>query len=297
MLRSPSKGQVAPNDEILPRMTILLPLRLAESHVDYALLTRLEAAIYVAIGGREKFAEAIPALLRQAIDEVVDTARSKRFTLAEIEKTEKTYLGTKVEILLRNELDAGRGAHMDLIIDGVEVDVKNTIGSTWTIPNEAVGHVCILISTNETKSLCSFGLIVVRPEILNLGRNRDGKTTIKKADLVNAHWMLQNAPYPPNFWLKLDPEVRQAIVTPRGGTDRVAMLFRLCQRIPISRKIVVALAQQDDPMKRLRKNGGARDQLEAERIVILSGATKKRRIAELALPHCRPDEFISFKLP
>jgi len=134
-------------------LTIILPLRLSESHVDYALLTRLEAAIHAGAGGKDKFKEAIPAMLRQAIDEVIDTARSKRFTLSELEKTEKTYLGTKVEILLRNALGAERGRHMDLTIDGVEVDVKNTIGSAWTIPNEALGHVCILISTNG-----SFGL-------------------------------------------------------------------------------------------------------------------------------------------
>jgi hypothetical protein len=275
-------------------MTVLLPLRLTDAHVDYALLTKIETAIYAAIGGREKFAEVIPAMLRQAIDEVIDTARSKRFTLAELEKTEKTYLGTKIEILLRNELDVGRGTHMDLMIDGVEVDVKNTIGSAWTIPNEAIGHVCILISTDEIKSLCSFGLIVIRPEILNLGRNRDGKTTIKKADLVNVHWMLRNEPYPSNFWLDLDPEVRRKIVTPRGGTDRVAMLFRLCQGIPISRKIIVALGQQDDPMRRIRRNGGARDPLGPEGIAVLSGKTQKRKIAELGLPYCRPDQFVSY---
>jgi hypothetical protein len=275
-------------------MTIILPLRLAESHVDYSLLTRIESAIYAALGGKERFSEAIPAMLRQAIDEVIDTSRSKRFTLDELEKTEKTYLGTKIEILLRNELGVRHGAHMDLIIDDVEVDVKNTIGNTWTIPNEAVGHVCILISTNEQKATCSFGLIVIREEILNLGRNRDGKTTIRKADLVNVHWMLQNEPYPPNFWLGLDPEIRRAIVSPRGGTDRVAMLFRLCQGVPISRKIVVALAQQDDPMKRLRKNGGARDSLEREGIFILSGKTQKKKIAQLGLPYCRPDQFISY---
>jgi hypothetical protein len=274
-------------------MTILFPLRLAESHVDYALLTRLENAIYASAGGRKSFEEDIPAMLRQAIDEVIDTARSKRFTIDQLEKTEKTYLGTKIEILLRNALGVECGAHMDLLIDGVEVDVKNTIGNTWTIPNEAVGHTCILISTNEAKAQCSFGLIVIRPEILNLGRNRDQKTTIKKSELSNVHWLLQNAPYPPNFWLGLDPQVRDAIVTPRGGTDRVAMLFRLCPGIPISRKIVVALAQQDDPMKRLRKNGGARDQLECESIVILSGKTQKKRIAELGLPFCRPDQFVS----
>jgi len=255
----------------------------------------LEAAIYESAGGKAKFEEEIPALLRQAIDEVIDPARSKRFTLDEIQSTEKTYLGTKIEILLRNALGVEFGDEMDLLIDGVEVDVKNTIGSSWTIPNEAVGHVCILISTNETKAVCSFGLIFIRAEILNPGRNRDQKTTIKKAQLTNAHWLLRDAPYPSNFWLGLEPQQRRAIVSPRGGTDRVAMLFRLYQSRPISRKLIVALAQQDDPMKRLRKNGGARDQLGLEGILILSGQSKANRqlIAKAGLPPCKRDEFMS----
>jgi len=260
------------------------------------LLKRLEDAIYESAGGQKKFEEDIPAMLRQAIDEVIDPSRSKRFMLKEIEKTEKTYLGTKIEILLRHTLGLERGAKLDLIIDGVQVDVKNTVGSAWTIPNEALGHPCILISTNEAKALCSFGLIVIRAEVLNAGRNRDQKTTIKKSELKNVHWLLKDAPYPPNFWLSLEPEVRRSIVTPRGGTDRVAMLFRLYQKQPISRKLIVALAQQDDPMKRLRKNGGARDQLELERVIILSGKTQRKKIAEMGLPFCRPDEFISVSL-
>jgi hypothetical protein len=277
-------------------MMIVSPLRLAESHRDYELLSRLEKAIYERAGGRQKFEEDIPQLLRQAIDEVIDTARSKRFTLEETDKTEKTYLGTKVEILLRNALGLERGSKCDLVIDGIQVDVKNTIRSDWTIPNEAVGHPCILISTNEIKAICSFGLIVIWPEVLNPSRNRDQKTTITRSKLKNVHWLLKDAPYPPNFWLGLTAEDRDAIVSPRGGTERVAMLFRLCQRTPISRKLVVALAQQDDPMKRVRKNGGARDQLELEGISILSGATKRDVIARLGLPPCRRDEFISVQV-
>jgi Restriction endonuclease NaeI len=280
-------------DAILQGMTILFPLRLAESHCDYQLLKRLEDAIYECAGGQQKFEADIPALLRQAIDEVIDPSRSKRFTLEEIEKTEKTYLGTKIEILLRNALGLERGPDLDLLIDGIQVDVKNTVGSAWTIPNEALGHPCILISTNEAKATCSFGLIVIRAEVLNAGRNRDQKTTIKKSELVNVYWLLKDAPYPPNFWLSLTPEDRRAIVTPRGGSDRVAMLFRLHQKRPISRKLIVALAQQEDPMRRVRKNGGARDSLALEGIEILSGMTKRKRIAELGLPFCRTDEFIS----
>ena len=275
------------------RLTRVVPARLLETHLDYETLTTLEKAIIRHAGGWDAFSRDIPNLLRQAIDEVIDAARSKRFTVAELEKTEKTYIGTKVEILLRNHLGVERGEVMDLLIDGMEVDVKNTIKFAWTIPNEALGHSCILISANEEASVCSFGLIVIRPEILNAGRNRDQKTTIRQDQLHNAIWMLFDAPYPPNFWQHLSPEHRRAVMTPRGGTERLAKLFELYQRKPISRTLVQALAQQHDYMKRLRKNGGARDLLKAQGIALLGGKTHRVLIAALGLPSTAASDFIS----
>ena len=262
-------------------------------HRDHALMRFLHDAIVRHSGGYERFRRRIPELLRQAIDEVIDAARSRRYTIAELEKTEKTYIGTKVEILVRNFLGVERGQVLDLLIDGVEVDVKNTIKFAWTIPNEALGHPCILISANEETSLCSFGVIVIRQDVLNVGRNRDQKTTITKAGLVNAHWLLRDVAYPQNFWQHVDENDRRAITAPRGGTERVAMLFRLYQRRPVHRGLVEALAQQKDYMKRLRKNGGARDLLALEGIAILSGKKHKELIATLGLPKCGRDEFIS----
>ena len=66
-------------------------------------------------------------MLRQAIDEVIDSYRSGRFTVAELEKTEKTYLGTKIEILLRNHLKLKKGKTLDLDVDGIEVDVTRAL--------------------------------------------------------------------------------------------------------------------------------------------------------------------------
>jgi Restriction endonuclease NaeI len=265
------------------------------SHPDYALVTQLESVILRHGGGYEKFREDIPQLLRRAIDEVIDSARSNRFTLIEIEKTEKTYIGTKIEILLRNYLGMNKGKVLDLSIDGIEVDIKNTIGSNWTIPSEAMGHPCILLKAQESTSLCSFGIIVIRDEILNPGRNRDGKRTISQAGMAHVHWLLKDEPYPENFWEKLDTETRQEIVTPRGGTERLANLFRRVQNRPISRLLVQAVAQQDDYMKRIRRNGGARDVLAPEGIAILWGQKDKLLIHKLGVPACGPDEFISFK--
>jgi hypothetical protein len=277
------------------RTLSLPPIGFDESHQDYVLIKSLEAAILRHAGGLDKFKVDIPQLLRRAIDEVIDSARSNRFTLIEIEKTEKTYIGTKIEILLRNHLGMSKGQVLDLSIDGIEVDIKNTIGSNWTIPIEAMGHPCILLKAQETTSRCSFGLIVIRNDILNAGRNRDGKRTISQTGFAQVHWLLRDVPYPENFWEYIAPETRRAILAPRGGAERLAVLFRVVQSRPISRLLVQAVAQQDDYMKRIRRNGGARDLLAPQGIALLWGQKDRDLIRQLGLPNCGPEEFISYK--
>ena len=277
-------------------MGSLFPLGLEPDHPDYALMQRLEEAILRHAGGLDRFRADIPPLLRQAIDEVIDTARSRRFTLDEIEKTEKTYIGTKIEILLRNHLEMSKGKILDLSIDGIEVDIKNTVtGSSWTIPQEAMGHPCILLRTQESKALCWFGLVKIRDSILNPGKNRDGKRGISKAGLAHVHWLLKGAPYPRNFWLTLDPAVRSQITIPKGGTARAESLFRLVQERPIPRSVIDGLGHQHDPMKRLRRNGGARDKLAQDGVAILWGKKDRGLIQKLHLPPCTADEFISYR--
>lgn len=277
------------------RTLSLPPISFDESHQDYVLIKRLEAAILRHAGGIDKFKVDIPQLLRRAIDEVIDSARSNRFTLIEIEKTEKTYIGTKIEILLRNHLQMSKGKVLDLSIDGIEVDIKNTIGSNWTIPIEALGHPCILLKAQETTSRCSFGLIVIRDDILNPGKNRDGKRTVSKSGFAQVYWLLRDVPYPENFWEYLDPATREEITSHRGGTTGVAALFRSVQGRPISRLIVQSVAQQKDYMKRVRRNGGARDLLAPEGIAILWGDKDRELIRLLGLPTCTLEEFISFR--
>lgn len=269
--------------------------RLDPSHRDYELLTKIEQALVRQAGGWEKFCVDIPRLLRQAIDEVIDSYRSGRFTVAELEKTEKTYLGTKIEILLRNHLKLKKGKILDLDVDGIEVDVKNTIGKNWTIPNEAHNHPCLFISTDEKKAVCTVGLMLVRPEVLNPGRNRDQKATVAAASFEHIHWLLFNAPYPENFWEKIGGAALKKLTAPRGGTDRLVLLFRNYPNQPISRTIVQALAQQKDYMRRLRANGGARDLLSKEGVALLSGNYDRAIIERLGLPAIGKDYFVSFK--
>lgn len=270
--------------------------RLAADHADFADLSRLERNLLEAVGGQTLFEERLRSFFRSAVDEVIDTARTGRFFLSDLEKTEKTYLGTKFEILLRDWLQVPRGVVLDLLVGGDEVDVKSTTGggSGWMIPPEAVGQLCILLRVNEARSLCAVGLARARPEYLRTSVNRDAKTSFSAQGTRNIWWMAQDFRYTPNFWTLIDADLRGRIMNQRGGTQRLAMLFEHCLETPVSRVLISSIAAQDDFMKRIRRNGGARDVLAAKGIAILYSETDRNLMNRLGLSF-GSREFISFR--
>lgn len=268
---------------------------LPTTHPDYDTLAPLVEAILDRAGGFRELARDLPRIFRNAVDEVIDAPRTGRFTLSETEKTEKTYLGTKIEMLVRTHLGFPAGRTLDLSIGGVEMDIKNTTAQNWTLPPEAVGHPCLLNRLNERSAKCDVGAVIVKEEYLNPGRNRDAKGTLSSFGRQQIWWILRDHSYPSNFWEVLSLKDRQEIVEAGGGTQRLAALFEKIQRKPISRVQVQALAQQHDYMKRIRRNGGARDILAPKGIALLWGQGDKALIRELGLGPVGSDEFISYR--
>lgn len=269
---------------------------LAIEHVDFHDIAALEADLFHAVGGRESFEKKLRSFFRSAIDEVIDTARTGRFFLSELDKTEKTYLGTKFEILLRDWLQVPRGILLDLMIGGREVDVKSTTGgrSGWMIPLEAIDQFCILLRVNEISARCAVGIARCRQEYLRSSKNRDSKTSFSAAGVKNIWWLIQDFQYTPNFWTTISSEDRLKIMSHGGGTNRLADLFEICQGVPISRVLIAGIAAQDDFMKRIRRNGGARDILAPKGIAILYSETDRAIMTQLGLqPGFR--EFISYR--
>jgi hypothetical protein len=80
-----------------------------------------------------------------------------------------------------------------------------------------------------------------------------------------------------------------------SGNDRIATLFREVIDRPINRDIVQSVAQQKDYMKRVRRNGGARDILAREQIAVLWGQNDSALIKTLKLGAVGKDEFISHR--
>lgn len=269
---------------------------LAPDHADYDDLSQLEANLFLAVGGSQAFEEKLRSFFRSAIDEVIDTARTGRYFLSDLEKTEKTYLGTKFEILLRDWLQVPRGVLLDLLIGGEEVDVKSTTGgkSGWMIPPEAIGQLCILLRVNENTSTCAVGLVRARQAYLNPGSNRDAKTSFSAAGRRNIWWLVLDFAYTPNFWTQIDTDLRKRIMEPRGGTQRLAILFENCIETPVSRVLIASIAAQDDYMKRIRRNAGARDILAPKGIAILYSENDHALMRQFGLT-IGTREFVSYR--
>lgn len=233
-------------------------------------LEEVKRRIIVAAGGEAELKKELPFLFRQAIDELIDTPRTRRLKFKELDPNEKAVLGIRVEAALRQFLDFPRGK-LDFRIGPHDVDVKFTSRDNWMIPPEAVGHVCILCQADPARSIYSFGLAQMSEDNLTRGGNRDAKRTLSKAGKSRVSWLVKEGQFPENIWESLSAEDAKNIFQPDGGTARVVALFERFPNKPIHRSVIQDVGQQLDPMKRIRRNGGARDFLHPKGIVVLSG--------------------------
>jgi hypothetical protein len=237
--------------------------------------------------------EAIGRGIRAAIDWVIDGARTQRFSLEQVEQSEKLYLGNRVEHEVLHELGLVKSPQgIDTVIEGHEVDIKFSLKTNWMIPPEGVNHICMLISADDGSAVFSVGVFRAAAAFLN-APNRDGKRSIKREAANNAvRWLAKDARLAENFLLQLDSEVRTAILNEKSGQARVTQAFRLVLERPISTVALDTLAVQRDPSKRARD---ARKVLANEGIQVLCGRweSDQATLQRLGLPPLGREEWIS----
>src|SRR4051794_5039531 len=75
--------------------------------------------------------------LREALDQIYDGQRTGRWDYTQLMKTEKTHVGTLVEIWLQREFEFADGDELDYSIAGIDVDCKWSLNLyEWEIPQE-----------------------------------------------------------------------------------------------------------------------------------------------------------------
>lgn len=249
---------------------------------------------------RDRDGTKIAKVLRRTYDILLDGQHTGRYRWNQLYKTEKTHFGTLVEINLQREFTFADGAAMDFSICGIDVDCKFSQDlADWMIPPEAVGHIILGLWANDEQGKWSLGVVRASDGLLTATRgNRDLKRRLTAVGKATVTWIFKDRPLPENALLRIPPaDVRKIFTCSEHGTKRVDMLFRLGQQRLISRTVVATVARQEDYMKRVRGNGGARSSLRPEGIVIIGQYESHRRVAQaLTVPVPGPGESVSVRM-
>lgn len=272
---------------------------------------------------RERFRWA----LRDSLDELLDGQRTGRWAYQHLTKTEKTYLGTAVEVNLTKEFAISNGVDLDWSIAGLDIDCKfsKDLGG-WEIPMEMylcadhgersgrADHAAVLTWMDDDTSRWAAGIARITDERLRWRRergangdlvrayNRDNKRKLSDGAKSDVYWLwggLQTD-LPTNLLRHLDDETRDRILTASlpdrasSGQQRVNQLFREVQNRLVGRQAVLTVGQQDDAPKRARD---ARIALRPEGIVVLGHQGSHPHAArKLELPVPIKGEWISTRL-
>jgi hypothetical protein len=268
--------------------------------------------------GEESARERFRWALRDSLDELLDGQRTGRWCYQHLTKTEKTYLGTAVEINFTREFDLPDGEHLDWQVGGEDLDCKfsKDFGG-WEIPMEMYrcfdhgeqageqDRAALLLWMDDDNSRWAAGLLRITDEVLRFRRdgtrayNRDNKRKINPDGLDQISWLWGGIQpdLPTNLLLHLEPDVRRRIfASPKSGQKRVNALLREMPEQLISRAAIFAVAQQDDSMKRAR-DARLPSNLGGEGFLVLGHQEADPHVARLlGLPTPAKGEFVSCRI-
>ena len=183
-------------DSCKSRLMRAIRTQVTETHPDYPVLSLLRDAIGMQLGGLENLTVRFPELVRDAVDFVLDPVRTARTRLRDdLDNVEKTFIGLKLEHLVRDMLDVPKELR-DLKIAGMDVDIKNTVNENWSIPQETYrsSEPCLLMAVDESQHTCYLGLFIAKPAYLHGGKgNRDTKRGVSKFGFANILWLVKLA--------------------------------------------------------------------------------------------------------
>jgi hypothetical protein len=238
--------------------------------------------------------------IREALDQIYDGQRTGRWDYTQLLKTEKTHVGTLVEIWLQREFGFADGVDLDYRIAEVDVDCKWSLNLyDWEIPQEMYSRgdkIALLVWANEYTARWASGLIRIGEDVLKpLGRQRDGKRRLNDRGRDRILWIAPGADLVKNTLLHVgDPRKLDLIAYATGGQTAVTNLFRELTDELVNRATVLTAAQQVDGAKRVRD---ARTQLRPEGIVIFGHYAPHPRMADdLGLPVPTLGRFVSSRL-
>ena len=254
---------------------------------------RLEK-VFKYLSEMENLKEKVGRAMREAIDLVLAGRYTKRYSINQLDKTEKTYIGTAVQFGIQKWLQLESGQKLDTVICDEDVDIKFSISGKWMIPTEAIDEICLIGSISEKYGTFDLGLIRTSEAVLGPGKNKDKKRGISRSGKKEIRWLIKRGKLPENALMKMDSNVIAKIFSHKtSGQERINELFRLNPGKIIDGITVETVAAEKDSAKRVRDARLPRN-LGGEGFKIYSNQNNAT-LKNLGLTELKPGEFIAVK--
>jgi hypothetical protein len=254
-------------------------------------------------GTPDALVDCLAKVLRLSLDRSYAGAATGRFHLAQLSKTEKAHTGSLFEIALQQELDLPDGHDTDYQVLQYDVDAKytHTAGGSpsWMIGPEIEGNVALLATADDYAARWSAWLVWVTPDRRRGGANRDAKASLNLEGRTARVTIAENAQLPFNGLVQRPGDTVEIMsLQGRGhGQRRINELCRRFDGVLLSRVTIETVAQQLDPAKRMRENGGARTVLAGEGIMVIGHeANYVPLLKALNLPRPAKGEFLPLRV-
>ncbi|WP_430792070.1 NaeI family type II restriction endonuclease [Actinoplanes sp. G11-F43] len=257
-------------------------------------------AVHKEISRLDPYGDRTGYAIREALDQIYDGQRTGRWDFTQLLKTEKTHIGTLVEIWLQREFEFNDGLELDYNIAGADVDCKWSRNLyEWEIPEEMYSRgnkIALVVWANEYTARWASGLIRISEEVLKpRGNQRDKKRHLNDEGRRRILWLVEGADLVKNTLLHItDPRKLELIAYATRGQTAVDNLFRELPGELVNRATVLTAAQQVDSAKRVRDS---RKRLQPDGIVIFGHYRPHPRMAEeLGLPAPTLGRFVSARI-
>jgi hypothetical protein len=255
-------------------------------------------------------------VFRDALDYMLDGQHTGRWHYDHLSKTEKTHLGSMIEITFAKEFEIEEGDLIDWRVAGQDIDCKFSRSMYgWEFPLEmyaqsysqghknTIDHPAFVAWMCDDTNEWAAGLVRISDGLLKShpdGRprwNGDRKRKIADKHQTDIYWLFGGVQddLPRNAILDLSPEERAgALDSSKSGNMRMKVLFTSVQQQLIDRGTILTVGQQDDAPRRARES---RTLLARSGIAVLGHREGHPDVAKaLDLPVCEMGQWLSVRL-
>jgi hypothetical protein len=234
----------------------------------------------------------VGSAIRAAMDEALDGPNTGRYSLSQLDKYERTFLGHHIRRAFRRAFGLAAGEDRDFSVQGVDFDLHFSVRrGGWMIREDQLGKIVLLVYGSEDRGVYGAGLCRVADAVLAGKPNRDRKDMLRRQALESdVIWLASEAPLRKGILLRLPPEAVQSVFGKPTSGQRIEELVRQSRGEIVEASAFATAAMQTDALKRVRD---ARQRLAAEGLLVLGGGdpTDQLRAQELGFRSLARDEY------